>query len=56
MFRATVGNAQRILGARPDVLYAVKELSRRRQGPREVDYEAAKRMVKYVYGTRDTVL
>ena len=34
----------------------VKELSRRLQGPREVDYVAAKRMVKYQHGTRDTVL
>ena len=37
------------------MLYAVKELSRRLQGPREFDYVAAKRMVKYLYGTRDTV-
>ena len=53
VFRAFVDKAQRILRARPDVLCAVKELSRRRQGPREVDYVAAKRMVKYLYGTRD---
>ena len=32
VFRAIVGKAQWILSARPDVLYAVKELSRRLQG------------------------
>ena len=56
VFRAIVGKAQWILRARPDVLYAVKEHSRRLQGPLEVDYVAAKRMVKYFYGTRGTVL
>ena len=53
VFRAIVGKAQWILRARPDVLHAVKELSRMLQGPREVDYEAAKSMVRYLYGTRD---
>ena len=38
------------------MLYAVKELTRRFHGPREVDYVAAKRMVKYLHGTRDTAL
>ena len=56
VFRAIVGKAQWILRARPDVLHAIKELSRRLQGPREVDDVAAKRMVKYLYGTRDTAL
>ena len=56
VFRAFLGKAQWILRARIDVLYAVKELSRRLPGPREVDNVAAKRMVKYLYGTRDTVL
>ena len=56
VFRAVVGKAQWILRARPDVLYAVKDLSRRLEGPREVDYVAAKRLVKYLYGTRDTAL
>ena len=56
VFRAIVGKAQWILRARLDVLYAVKDLSRRLQGPREVDCVAAKRMVKYLCGTRDTVL
>ena len=56
VFQAIVGKAQWILRARLDVLYAVKELSRRMQGPREVDHVAAKRMAKYFCGTRDTVL
>ena len=56
VFRAIVEKAQWILRARRDVLYAVKELSRRLQGPREVDYVAAKRLVKYLHGTRDTAL
>ena len=56
VFRAIVGKAQWIFRARPDVLYAVKEPSRRLQGPREVDYLAAKRMVKYLLGTRATAL
>ena len=45
---AIVGKVLSILRARPDVLYAIKELSKRLQGPREVDYVAAKRMVKYL--------
>ena len=56
MFRANVGKAQWILRAPPDVLHAVKDLSRRLQRPREVDHVAAKKMVKYLYVTRDTVL
>ena len=56
VYRAIVGKAQWILRARSDVLYAVKELSRRLQGPREVDDVAAKRMVKYLYGTRGVAL
>ena len=56
VFRAFVGKEQWILRAQPDLLCAVKELNRRLQGPREVDYVAAKRMVKHLYGTRDTVL
>ena len=51
-----MGKAQWILRARPDVLCAVKELSGRLQGSREVDYVAAKRLVKYLHGTRDTAL
>ena len=56
VFRAIVDKAQWILRARPDVLCAVKELSRRPQGPRDVDYLVAKRMVKYCYDTRDIAL
>ena len=51
VFRAIVGKAQWILRARP-VLYAVKELSRRLQGLREVDFVAAKRLVKYFNAQR----
>ena len=56
VYRAIVGKAQWILRARLDVLYAVKELRRRLQGPREVDDVAAKRMVKYLCGTRGVAL
>ena len=56
MYRAFVGMGQWNLRARPDMLYTVKELSRWLQGAREADYVAAKRMVKYLYGTRDTAL
>ena len=56
VFRAIVGKEPWILRARPDVLYVVKEPSCWLQGPREVDNVAAKRMVKYLYGTRDTAL
>ena len=56
VFRAIVGKAQWVLRARPDVLHAVKELSRRLQRRREVVYVAAKRIVKYLYGTRDIAL
>ena len=56
VFRAIVGKAQWLLRARPDVLYAVKDLNRILQGLREVGYVAAKRMVKYLHDTRDTVL
>ena len=56
VFRAIVGKAQWILRARADVLYAVKELSRRLQRPRGVDHVAAKKIVEYLYVTRETVL
>ena len=53
IFLSIVGKAQWILRARPDVLYAVKERSRCLSGPREIDFIAAKRLVKYLWHTRD---
>ena len=51
-YRSIVGKAQWILRVRVDLLYAVKELSRRLSAPREVDLIAAKRLVKYLWHTR----
>ncbi len=56
LFRSIVGKAQWILRTRPDLLYSVKELSRQLCSPREVDMVAAKRMVKYLWHTRDFVM
>ena len=56
VFRAIVDKAQWILRARSDVLHAIKELSRRLHGPREVDHVAAKRKVKCLFYTRGIAL
>ena len=52
VYRAIVGKAQWILRALPDV-FAPLRTSTGGCREREVDFVAAKRMVKYFYGTRD---
>ena len=56
ILRGIVGRAQWILRVRPDVLYAVKEMSGWLQGPREVDYMTARRLVKYLMSTREMAM
>ena len=56
LYRGIVGRLQWILRVRVDLLYAVKELSRWLQAPREVDSIAAKRVVKYALSTSDYAL
>ena len=54
IFRSIVGMAQWIVRVRVDILYSVKELSRRLASPRTCDFIAAKRVVKYLLHTRES--
>eukprot|EP00972_Heterocapsa_arctica_P016130 2377279-Heterocapsa_arctica.AAC.1 len=45
-----------MIGDRPDIAYATKELSRNVQNPLLQHYLRAKRILRYLQGTKDMVL
>ena len=55
-YRKVVGKAQFILPRRPDVMFALKELGRRLQEPREKDWRAMQRLARYLKGTANFAL
>ena len=54
-FRQIVGKGQFILPRRADTSFALKELGRRLAAPRWVDWQAAVRLVRYLWHTKDVV-
>ena len=55
-YRKVVGKAQFILPRRPDIMFALKELGRRLQEPREKDWRAMQRLARYLKGTANFAL
>ena len=55
-FRSIVGKGQFLAPKRPDVLYPLKECSRRLATPRVYDLTAAKRICRYLKGTKEVKL
>ena len=56
IYRSVVGKVQFIVPRRPDLMYANKELGWQLHAPRECDWTAMKRLVRYIAGTRDKYL
>jgi len=55
-YRALVGSLLYLLFTRPDVAYAVNQLTRHLQDPRQCHWTAAMRVLKYLRGTVDLCL
>ena len=55
-YRKVVGKARFILPRRPDIMFALKELGRRFQEPREKDWRAMQRLARYLKGTANFAL
>ena len=55
-FRQVVGKIQFLAPRRPDVLFALKEVARHLQAPREHDWDRLERIVRYLAGTKDMQL
>eukprot|EP00972_Heterocapsa_arctica_P101030 14890555-Heterocapsa_arctica.AAC.1 len=56
LFRTIVGKLIWMIGDRPDIACATKELARTVQQPTLKDLLAAKRILRYLQGTMDKVL
>eukprot|EP00972_Heterocapsa_arctica_P023033 3389196-Heterocapsa_arctica.AAC.1 len=56
LFRTIIGKLIWMIGDRPDIAYATKELARTVQQPTLKDLLAAKRILRYLQGTMDKVL
>ena len=55
-FRQVVGKIQFLAPRRPDVLFALKEVARHLQAPREHDWDRLERIVRYLAGTKNMQL
>ena len=53
LFRAVVGKLQYITGVRPDLMFATKCLSYKLASPTLADLTRAKKVLRYLKGTRE---
>ena len=53
LFRAVVGKLQSITGVRPDLMFATKCLSYKLASPTLADLTRAKKVLRYLKGTRE---
>ena len=53
LFRAVVGKMQYITGVRPDLMFATKCLSHKLASPTLTDLTRAKKVLRYLKGTRE---
>ncbi|KAK8934250.1 hypothetical protein KSP39_PZI014288 [Platanthera zijinensis] len=53
MFKSLVGSLRYLTFTRPDIMYAVGVVSRYMEEPKQDHFTAAKRILRYVNGTRD---
>ncbi|KAB1228243.1 hypothetical protein CJ030_MR7G001970 [Morella rubra] len=51
IFRSLIGSLLYLTATRPDIMYATSLLSRFMQSPSQVDFGAAKRILRYLQGT-----
>ena len=52
MFRQLVGSLIYLTNTRPDIVYSVSAISRFMQNPSKLHYAAAKRVLRYLQGTK----
>ncbi|XP_042045110.1 secreted RxLR effector protein 161-like [Salvia splendens] len=53
IYRSIIGSLLYLTASRPDIMYPTSLLSRFMQDPSQVHYGAAKRILRYLQGTRD---
>ncbi|KAL0379752.1 UNVERIFIED_CONTAM: Retrovirus-related Pol polyprotein from transposon RE2 [Sesamum angustifolium] len=53
MYRSLIGSLLYLTTTRPDIMFATSLLSRFMQSPSQVHYAAAKRILRYLRGTKD---
>ncbi|KAK4386396.1 Retrovirus-related Pol polyprotein from transposon RE2 [Sesamum angolense] len=53
MYRSLIGSLLYLTATRPDIMFATSLLSRFMQSPSQVHYAAAKRILRYLRGTKD---
>ncbi|XP_042006029.1 secreted RxLR effector protein 161-like [Salvia splendens] len=53
IYRSIIGSLLYLTASRPDIMYSTSLLSRFMQDPSQVHYGAAKRILRYLQGTRD---
>ena len=53
MFKMLVGNLMYLIAMRPDIMYGVSLISRFMEPPKDSHWQAGKRIMRYVSGTKD---
>ena len=56
LYKIMVGSLMCLTATRPDIMYAVSLVSRFMETPKEAHWQAAKRILKYVNGTKEYVI
>lgn len=56
VYRSLVGCLLYLISTRPDLMVAVNMLSRFRQEPNEIHFQAAKRVLRFIKGTEEFVI
>jgi hypothetical protein len=53
LFRSLVGGLMYLIATRPDIMYGVRLISRFMETPKESHWKVGKRIMRYVYETKD---